>query len=199
MASRNRVRRSKFLAHLLRHRPETLDLDMNRAGWVRVDSLLRQLEARDASWTREHLEQIVRQSPKNRFAFDASGERIRARYGHSVEVDLGYEPAIPPDVLFHGTPEAAVDAIRIEGLRPMDRQQVHLSDDDASAREVARRRGRPVVLRVDARQMQADGVRFYRTDSGVWLVDRVPPEYLQKAFGARSTRSKAADRPPNSF
>jgi putative RNA 2'-phosphotransferase len=179
MASSDQVRRSKFLAYLLRHQPEALNLDMDRAGWVRVDALLRGVQARDASWTRERLEQIVRQSEKNRFALDASGDRIRARYGHSVAVDLGYDPAVPPDVLFHGTPAASVDAICSEGLRPMSRQQVHLSEEVAAARKVARRRGHPVVLRIDAREMHADSFRFYRTESGVWLVDRVPPEYLQ--------------------
>jgi putative RNA 2'-phosphotransferase len=57
---------------------------------------------------------------------------------------------------------------------------VHLSADAATARAVGGRRGRPVVLRVDAAAMAADGHRFTRSANGVWLVDAVPPGYLSQ-------------------
>ena len=110
---------------------------------------------------------------KRRFAFDASGTRIRASQGHSVPVALGYRPATPPDELFHGTVERFLPAIRTEGLRPGNRHAVHLSPDVATARTVGRRRGRPVILRVDAAAMVADGVPFTRSANGVWLADAV--------------------------
>jgi putative RNA 2'-phosphotransferase len=72
----------------------------------------------------------------------------------------------------------ALPAIRREGLRPMDRHQVHLSASSATATRVGARRGKPVVLHVDAAPMAADGHRFYVSANGVWLVDAVPPEYL---------------------
>ena len=61
----------------------------------------------------------------------------------------------------------------------MSRHHVHLSADPETARIVGGRHGQPVVLSVDARGMSLAGFKFYRSDNGVWLVDEVPPEYLQ--------------------
>jgi putative RNA 2'-phosphotransferase len=107
-----------------------------------------------------------------------SGDRIRASQGHSVEVDLGLSPAPPPATLFHGTVERFLASIRREGLVPGARTHVHLSADVETARRVGQRRGAPVVLVVDAAAMAAAGLTFRRSENGVWLTDRVPPEYL---------------------
>jgi putative RNA 2'-phosphotransferase len=81
-------------------------------------------------------------------------------------------------VLFHGTAERNLPAIEAEGLRPGRRHAVHLSSDEATARRVGARHGRPVVLRVDAEGMARDGAVFTRSANGVWLVDAVPPSRL---------------------
>jgi putative RNA 2'-phosphotransferase len=146
---------------------------LGEGGWVDVDELLASL-----GLTRSELDHVVATNEKRRFAFDETGTRIRASQGHSVPVALGYQRATPPDELFHGTVERFLPAIRSEGLRPGNRHAVHLSPDVATARTVGRRRGRPVILRVDAAAMVADGVPFTRSANGVWLTDAVPPRYL---------------------
>jgi putative RNA 2'-phosphotransferase len=50
----------------------------------------------------------------------------------------------------------------------------------ATAQKVGARHGRPVVFTVDVTAMQEEGYTFYCSENGVWLVDRVPPEYLQQ-------------------
>jgi putative RNA 2'-phosphotransferase len=177
------VRVSKRLSHVLRHRPDSVGLTLDDAGWVRVDRLLGALAGNGLRLSRADLEHVVATNDKRRFAFDAAGERIRASQGHSVTVDLGYEPAAPPAELFHGTVERFLPAIRAEGLRPGDRHAVHLSPDVDTARAVGARRGRPVVLRVDAAAMAADGCSFARSANGVWLVATVPPRYLTRLGG----------------
>jgi putative RNA 2'-phosphotransferase len=167
------VRLSKRLSYVLRHRPDSVGLTLDDAGWVDVDELLAAL-----GMTRDELEHVVATNDKRRFAFDQAGTRIRASQGHSVAVQLGLAPVEPPPVLFHGTPERNLAAIRAEGLRPGNRHAVHLSPDEATARVVGARRGRPVVLAVDAAAMAADGVVFTQSANGVWLVDAVPPRYL---------------------
>src|SRR5690606_635500 len=102
------------------------------------------------------------------FALSEDGKRIRANQGHSTDVELGYEPAEPPDVLFHGTVETFLPAIREQGLLRMERHHVHLSADETTARTVGGRRGKPVILRVDARRMVEAGHVFYRSPNGVW-------------------------------
>ena len=168
------VRASKRLSSVLRHRPDSVGLTLDDAGWVDVEELLAAL-----SMTRAELDEVVARNDKQRFALDPSGTRIRASQGHSVPVDLGYSPAVPPDVLFHGTAERFLPAILREGLRPGNRHAVHLSADVATARRVGARRGTPVVLRVDAAAMAVAGSTFQRSTNGVWLVAAVPPELLR--------------------
>jgi putative RNA 2'-phosphotransferase len=171
-------RTSKKLSYVLRHRPDSVGLVLDAAGWVDVDELLRALAGTGSPLTREQLERVVATNDKQRFAFDATGARLRASQGHSVPVDLGYAPARPPDVLFHGTPVRTVDVVLREGLRPQGRHAVHLSADIATASAVGRRRGRFTVLRVDAAGVAAAGAVFTRSANRVWLVDAVPPQHL---------------------
>src|SRR3712207_2426466 len=96
---------SKFLSLVLRHEPERVGVTLDDAGWVAVDDLLDGCRRNGHPITRAALEEIVRTSDKQRFALSEDGSRIRANQGHSVPVDLGYAPAVPPDVLYHGTAE----------------------------------------------------------------------------------------------
>jgi putative RNA 2'-phosphotransferase len=172
------VRVSKRLSYVLRHRPDSVGLTLDPAGWVDVGQLLDALENSGLRLSRADLEHVVATNDKQRFALDASGTRIRASQGHSVEVGLGYAPETPPDELFHGTVERNLPAILSEGLSPGRRHAVHLSADVATARLVGARRGRPVVLRVDSAGLAAAGATFTRSANGVWLVDAVPPAFL---------------------
>jgi putative RNA 2'-phosphotransferase len=173
------VRASKFLSRHLRHRPERLGLTLAPGGWVGVDRLLRACAAAGVPLTREELDTVVRENDKQRFSFDPTGTRIRANQGHSVAVDLGLRPVAPPATLYHGTGRAAVPAILREGLHKMRRHHVHLSADAETARRVGARHGPPAIVAVDAAAMAAAGIPFYRSENGVWLVDAVPPRYLE--------------------
>ncbi|WP_089405506.1 RNA 2'-phosphotransferase [Geodermatophilus saharensis] len=172
------VRVSKRLSYVLRHRPDSVGLTLDDAGWVDVDALLAALAAHGLPLTREELDRVVAGNDKQRFAVDGTGTRIRASQGHSLPVALGYTPEPPPAVLFHGTPVRTLPAILAEGLRPGGRHAVHLSPDEPTARAVGERRGRAAVLRVDAAGLAAAGAEFTRSANGVWLVDAVPPAYL---------------------
>ncbi|GAB3321092.1 RNA 2'-phosphotransferase [Geodermatophilus aquaeductus] len=172
------VRVSKRLSSVLRHRPDSVGLTLDDAGWVDVDALLAALAAHGLPLTREDLDRVVAGNDKRRFAFDDGGTRIRASQGHSVAVALGYAAEPPPDVLFNGTPVRNLPAILAEGLRPGNRHAVHLSPDEATARTVGERRGRAAVLRVDAAGLAATGAAFTRSANGVWLVGAVPPAFL---------------------
>jgi putative RNA 2'-phosphotransferase len=172
------VRLSKRLSYVLRHDPASIGLTLDPAGWVDVYELLAALAAHGTVVSRARIDRLVAESDKQRFAFDDAGRRIRANQGHSTRVDLGYAPRTPPSVLFHGTPVRNLAAIRDEGLTPGARHAVHLSQDERTARRVGERRGRAVVLRVDAAGMAATGAEFTRSPNGVWLVADVPPAYL---------------------
>ncbi|MFC7327335.1 RNA 2'-phosphotransferase [Marinactinospora rubrisoli] len=175
---RRLVRRSRFLARVLRHEPELLGLTLDPAGWVAVEDLLAACRRAGVGLTRAELDEVVAGNDKRRFAFSADRRRIRAQQGHSVPVRLDLPPSAPPAVLYHGTVGRSLPAIFTEGLRPMTRHDVHLSPDPQTARRVGARRGSPVVLRVAAGRMHADGHTFRVTGNGVWLVAAVPTTYL---------------------
>ncbi len=172
------TRLSKYLSFVLRHQPGSIGVAMDGQGWVDVEELIERSRPRGVQLTREVIAEIVATSPKRRFALSEDGRRLRANQGHSVDVDLAYEPSRPPELLFHGTAAARLPAIRAEGLKKMGRHHVHLSPDPATARAVGMRRGQPVVLRIAAARMHREGHVFYRSANGVWLVERVPPEFI---------------------
>lgn len=168
---------SKYLSKHLRHQPEAIGLTLDAAGWVEIDALIAAAATHGFPFTRQELDHVVATNDKRRFAVD--GTRIRASQGHSVDVALGLPAVSPPPYLYHGTVARHLDAIRAEGLRPMDRHDVHLSPDRETATRVGARRGRPVVLSVDAGALHRDGHEFRVSANGVWLTKAVPPEYLR--------------------
>ena len=177
------VRVSKRLSYVLRHQPGSIGIALDDAGWTDVQELLAALAAHGLPLVRADLDHVVATNDKRRFAYDASGSRIRASQGHSRPVDLGYHPEAPPPELFHGTAERFLPSILEGGLRAGRRHAVHLSADVGTARTVGRRRGRAVVLRVDAASMASGGALFTRSANGVWLVDAVPPGHLSVIDG----------------
>ncbi|MBE2317466.1 RNA 2'-phosphotransferase [Solirubrobacter sp. CPCC 204708] len=180
MDDKRRTKVSKYLSKHLRHDPAGLGLTLGPGGWVAVDDLLQACAKRNFALTAEELREVVGRSDKQRFAFDESGAMIRANQGHSVEVDLQLTPTAPPEELFHGTGAGSVDSILATGLERRSRHHVHLSPDEETARRVGMRHGQPVVLTVAAGAMARAGHEFFVSANGVWLVDSVPPEYVQR-------------------
>ena len=170
------VRASKFLSLVLRHKPETVGITLDSAGWVDVEVLLTAMGQR---MDRATLLRVVTENNKKRFEFSPDGFRIRASQGHTTPVDLGYESEAPPDRLYHGTPVSALPLIREGGLSKMDRHAVHLSEDEVTAKSVGGRRGKSVVLLVLTGTMHLNGHgKFYKSTNGVWLTDHVPPDFI---------------------
>ncbi|MET9526646.1 RNA 2'-phosphotransferase [Streptomyces coeruleorubidus] len=177
MDERRTVKVSKYLSKHLRHQPARIGLALDEAGWVEIDTLIAAAATHGFPFTRAEVDHVVATNDKRRFAVE--GTRIRASQGHSVEVDLGLPTETPPAYLYHGTVARNLDAIRAEGLRPMNRHAVHLSPDRETATRVGARRGRPVVLTVDAAAMHHDGHVFQVSANGVWLTQAVPARYLR--------------------
>lgn len=162
--------KSRKLAYLLRH-DRKYQFDDN--GWREVSDLIA-----NHGFSFDDLCEIVDTNNKQRFEFSEDKRYMRARQGHSIQVDVELEECAPPPVLFHGTAEHFVNDILQEGLRPQTRLHVHLSSTVETAVNVGTRHGVPVVFRVDAQKMYSDGKKFYLSRNGVWLTDYVGAEYL---------------------
>jgi putative RNA 2'-phosphotransferase len=173
------VRVSKFLSLVLRHKPEEIGITLDSAGWVGVKDLLQASAAHAFPISMEELKRVVETNDKKRFAFSEDETRIRASQGHSVEVDLQYEPAVPPEILFHGTAERFLASIQAQGLLKGKRHHVHLSRDILTALKVGQRYGKPVLLQVKSGEMHREGQLFFISTNGVWLTDHVPPAHLE--------------------
>jgi putative RNA 2'-phosphotransferase len=175
--SKTIVSASKFVSLVLRHQPEVIGLPLDSEGWAEIDALI-QLSQPHHPLTRALIDEVVATNNKQRFAISDDGTRIRARQGHSIEVELGLVAIVPPEYLFHGTAMHSVEAIRREGLSKRSRQHVHLSSEADTATRVGARHGRPVVLRIHAAAMTTAGHAFFRSENGVWLTDAVPAEFI---------------------
>jgi len=169
----DKVKTSKFLSLILRHKPEAIGITLNKNGWAKVDELLEKLKI-----SKEELDEVVKTNDKQRFTFNDDETFIRASQGHSIEVDVELEGKEPPEVLYHGTSFSKEQLLMIDGIRKMKRLYVHLSDKYEKAIEVGRRHGAPVVFQILAKKMYKKGHKFFLSKNGVWLVDYVPREYL---------------------
>ena len=155
----NSAQLSRFLSFVLRHKPGAIGLTLDPQGWASIDELIARSDAVGTRFSRENLLHVVATSDKKRFSLSEDGQRIRAAQGHSVAVDLGLSPQEPPSILYHGTAIRFVESILSVRLKPQTRQQVHLSADEATARRVGQRHGKPVILQVDAFRMHGMGFK----------------------------------------
>lgn len=138
------IRKGKRLAFLLRH---DKDYQFDEHGWREVSDLIA-----NHGYTMELLDEIVETNNKKRYEYSEDKSKIRARQGHSVNVDVELKEVIPPDILYHGTAETTLSAIMNEGIIKGGRLHVHLSQTEETALNVGKRHGKPVVLRINAGQ-----------------------------------------------
>lgn len=180
MVRKELIQISKRLSYILRHAPEKYGLELDEKGWVLVQDMLRALRNDRKYWTDvtlEDLQAAIASSDKQRH--EIQNGKIRAIYGHSISEKIIKSPAIPPEILFHGTDPAIVETIQAKGLKPMSRQYVHLSADVETAIKVGKRKAQePVILKIKARQACQNGTLFYQESNGIWLADVVPAEYI---------------------
>lgn len=173
---------SVYISYLLRHQPEAIGLAMDAHGWVSVAELIEKANAAGRYHITESiLDEIVRTDNKGRFCYSEDRTKIKACQGHSiswVEPELTYGQ--PPEYLYHGTTEESWQKIQESGaIHRMSRHAVHMQAEETKAWQSAKRwRRTPVVLKIDAAAMCADGTVFGISDNGVWCAEQVPTRYI---------------------
>lgn len=165
------MKESCRLAYLLRH-DKTYTFEAG--GWRSVENLVQ-----EHGFTFKQLCDLVDNDSKGRFEFNEERTKIRALYGHSVKIEPDMPGRIPPDILYHGTSVDADASIRANGIMPRSRNFVHLTSDEDSALQTGSRHGSPEILCVDALGMHNEGYRFYNPAENTWLVNEVPPRFIQ--------------------
>jgi putative RNA 2'-phosphotransferase len=172
----------RVMTGVLRHFPEKYGLAVDDKGWIPLPTLVQAIQGRHRGyhWLRaHHLVATAESDPKGRY--EVKDDRVRATYGHTVEVNLDLPTEnVPAELYFPVTPDEASIVLEV-GLKPSDRRKVHLSRtaEDARAAGVVRT-PEPVILAIDASAAQAEGIVIMRAGKTVFLTDQVPAKFLAR-------------------
>ncbi|MFC1514962.1 RNA 2'-phosphotransferase [Candidatus Omnitrophota bacterium] len=173
-----KVRLSKFLSYVLRHDPGKYDLRLDKHGYAELKDVLALLRERFRQFTNETLFRVVDEDEKGRF--EMKDDKIRATYGHSIAVENPRESVAPPELLYHGTSPYNAEVIVSEGLKPMGRKYVHMSQNEEDARGVgSRHTADPVIVFIEAAKAYAQGTTFFR-EGRIFLAEFIPAAFLRK-------------------
>ncbi len=173
---KNYTKHSKYLAFILRHTPDDLKYFISEDGWIEISKVLDLLKENNKELSLEELNELVDTNAKQRFAID--GNLIRANQGHTIDVKIDFEIKTPPSILYHGTSEDVVEKIKVEGIKPMLRQFVHLSDNIETATQVGQRHGKLYIFEINTEMMIKEGYEFKLSKNGVWLIEEIYPRFL---------------------
>ena len=178
---------SKFISLILRHKPEAINITLNDQGWANVQNLLEGMHQQKKNCTLNDLIVVVDDDSKGRYSFNDDKTMIRANQGHSLDyINLELKPLELreiPNWLYHGTNSRAIKDIMEQGLQPMGRQYVHLSDNIETAKTVGDRRLTKdtvtKIFKISTIEAVNDGIQFYKSENGVYLVETIPPHLLR--------------------
>jgi putative RNA 2'-phosphotransferase len=167
---------------ILRHQADDFGIELDEQGFAEVDAVWAQVTKRyQGQFSISDLLKVVEGLDEKK-RFELVEGRIRARYGHTAVRTIAYDSVEPPEYLYHGTTQQALKSIRAEGLRPQQRQMVHLSLDPDWAQTVGQRHSKEsVVLRVRAGEMHAAGHEFYHPEPKHYLTAAVPVTFIDFA------------------
>jgi putative RNA 2'-phosphotransferase len=178
MQKRIMVGLSKLISYILRHHPEKYGLSLDRYGFAQLKELVGVIGQKKKWMKEDDIMRVVEESERKRF--EIRGDKIRATYGHTIEVEQVSPEAEPPEILFHGTSRKAVETILKDGLQPMRRQYVHLCQTGEEAYRAGRRKDRnPVVLQIRARNAFGEGIKFRRYGS-VYITKKIPGKFIKQ-------------------
>jgi putative RNA 2'-phosphotransferase len=190
---------SRFMLYILGHRPDEFGLVPDEEGFLSFRELLWAIhEEQGWGYVREgHFREVL--VGKDRFLFEAKGERIRAaerRWRYALD-----EPATAaPKLLFVGVRRRAHPRAMEKGLSSPG--WVVLSPDRDMALRMARRRDqKPVILEVMTTPAQEQGVAFYPFGD-LFLAERIPapciagPPVTEEVRQARELAGARKEKPP---
>lgn len=169
---------SKLISYWLRHNPQDAKLQVDEFGWIKLDAVLKALSDTNIKISIDELIELNNSFDKVRWEIDIERNQIRATHGHSFPILIEEKKQNPPEMLYHGTAVSSLSNIIKNGLQPMDRQFVHLSENIETARIVAKRHGKPFIIEIDTEELMKDGWIFYKTSDNVWLTTKIPTKYL---------------------
>jgi len=187
MSGRQRLLLSKFLSLILRHKPKEFNIQLSSDGFVNILNVV-DVASKYYRWvTPKHIEAIAFLDSRERF--EIINGMVRAKYGHSIPVNIKYPEALNVQVLYHGTSEENLKNILEEGVKPRQRLYVHLTSSIEDAWINARRKGKPVVLVIDAEGMIKNKFKIFKASRNIYLTKFIPSIYIIKVLRISSYSS----------
>ena len=176
----NRIRLSKFLSVILRHRAQDFGLVLDTQGFADFDALREIVRQRSTDqYSEEDWQAVLSGQTDGKKRFEVMGGRIRALYGHSKVTPIEYQSVEPPKTLYHGTNSRALKSIRRQGLQPMKRQYVHLSTTIERAVKVgSRRTDQVILLKIRSADAHGSGISFYNPEPEHFLAKTIPLDFI---------------------
>jgi putative RNA 2'-phosphotransferase len=168
---------TRSLAYMLRHQPEEFDLELDAHGYGDVAQVVQALNERLGEPVEvSDLDYAIRSGDRPRY--EILGTRVRALYGHSIDVEPG-DPTRPPELLFVGISARDADRAMRYGLRGGRRRFLHLALSADDAKEGGRRTGlQYVVITVYALDAWEEGINFYDRKA-LFLAEQIPTEFRE--------------------
>lgn len=165
----------KIVSGALRHFPDKLGLKIDKQGWTSYSELVKAVQKR-YRWAKEyHIRALVESDEKGRYQLREG--RIRATYGHSINVELDFPPN-DQAILYYGTSEEEAEMILVTGLKPVKQRYVHLSRTIENAVTVANiHTDKPIIVTVDAKGAQESGVKIMKVGD-ICLSEPIPACFL---------------------
>lgn len=173
----------RMMALILRHQPDKFNLSMDGRGWIDLEEFveaIRRARPQYSRWLRKnHIEAVVETDEKGRYQID--GGMIRATYAHSVNVNLDDLPEAQVDTLYFPVSEEELDLVLEAGLRPSDRNMIHLSATPDKAYSAGRVHiADPILLQVDVKASSDAGNFIFRAGKTVYITEAVESAHLSK-------------------
>ncbi|MBE6528078.1 MAG: RNA 2'-phosphotransferase [Thermoplasmata archaeon] len=168
----------RSLAGMLRHGKYGLKMDSQ--GYVSTRDVLDKIKELNPrmKWLRiRHLEALVDTDPKGRYCI--SGGKIRATYGHTIQLDIRLDCENIPEELFYPTNEEEVEGLLENGIVPVDRSMVHLSRTFGDAMRAGLVHTEdPIILGIDTDMCMDMGCDIGKAARTVYLCHSVPAEAI---------------------
>jgi putative RNA 2'-phosphotransferase len=172
----------RMMAGVLRHFPEKFNLEMDEMGWIDLMQFITALKHRrpEYHWLRQHhILAIVKSDPKGRYQLEE--DKIRATYGHSLDIELDLPTDKIPGKLYYPATEEEVELLLETGLKPSDRKMVHLSKTYKDAEIAGKHRvENPIILEIDAKKAIKKGAIIKRAGTTVFVTRDIEPDFILK-------------------
>lgn len=203
-------RLSHKLSSILRHGNDGFkDVLEKQNGWVELAVLLQRSNfCQQHNVTKEQIETVVKNCPKQRFKISDDGFRIKATQGHTINfVDetlrkMTVEQAAGYDAIAHGTYRKSINLIMNSGLSRMARQHIHLTASDRVDKSIGVisgfRMSCEILIYVDAVAAIQDGIDFFVSENNVILCSGndeglLIPKYFKKVVDRQKGGKKICE------